>query len=228
MTETGTAHGTSLLAKRFRGFYPVIVDVETGGFNARTDALLEIAATLIEIDDNGILRPGASVHCHVEPFAGANIEAAALAFTGIDPTHPFRFAVSEKDALHEIFQKVRHAQKLHGCHRTVLVGHNAWFDLAFLNAAIERSGIKRSPFHPFTSFDTATLAGLAYGQTVLAKACAHAGIDFDGNEAHSAVYDAEKTADLFCRIVNRWQQLGAWPPAGLSDADADDGADQSE
>lgn len=218
----------SLLAKRFRGFYPVIIDVETGGFNARTDALLEIAATLIEIDDNGILRPGASVHCHVEPFAGANIEAAALAFTGIDPTHPFRFAVSEKDALHEIFQKVRHAQKLHGCHRTVLVGHNAWFDLAFLNAAIERTGIKRSPFHPFTSFDTATLAGLAYGQTVLAKACAHAGIDFDGNEAHSAVYDAEKTADLFCRIVNRWQQLGAWPPAGLSDAEADDDADRSE
>ncbi|HEX4910205.1 MAG TPA: ribonuclease T [Permianibacter sp.] len=228
MTDKGIAHGTSLLATRFRGFYPVIVDVETGGFNARTDALLEIAATLIEIDDNGILRPGASVHCHVEPFAGANIEAAALAFTGIDPTHPFRFAVSEKDALHEIFQKVRHAQKLHGCHRTVLVGHNAWFDLAFLNAAIERTGIKRSPFHPFTSFDTATLAGLAYGQTVLAKACAHAGIDFDGNEAHSAVYDAEKTADLFCRIVNRWQQLGAWPPAGLSDADADDDADRSE
>ena len=228
MTDTETAHGTSLLATRFRGFYPVIVDVETGGFNAKTDALLEIAATLIEIDDNGILRPGHSVHCHVEPFAGANIEAAALAFTGIDPTHPFRFAVSEKDALHEIFQKVRHAQKLHGCHRTVLVGHNAWFDLAFLNAAIERTGIKRSPFHPFTSFDTATLAGLAYGQTVLAKACAHAGIDFDGNEAHSAVYDAEKTADLFCRIVNRWQQLGAWPPAGLSDADADDGADRSE
>ena len=212
MTDTAPVANGSLLAKRFRGFYPVIVDVETGGFNAKTDALLEIAATLIEIDDRGLLRRGDSVHCHVEPFVGANIEAAALAFTGIDPTHPFRFAVKEKDALHEIFQKVRHAQKQHGCHRTVLVGHNAWFDLAFLNAAIERTAIKRSPFHPFTSFDTATLAGLAYGQTVLAKACAHAGIAFDGNEAHSAVYDAEKTADLFCGIINRWQQLGGWPP----------------
>ena len=229
MTETTTTHHTSLLARRFRGFYPVIVDVETGGFNAKTDALLEIAATLVEIDEHGILRPGTSVHCHVEPFAGANIEAAALAFTGIDPTHPFRFAVHEKDALHEIFQKVRHAQKVHGCHRTVLVGHNAWFDLAFLNAAIDRTGIKRSPFHPFTSFDTATLAGLAYGQTVLAKACAHAGIDFDGNEAHSAVYDAEKTAELFCRIVNRWQQLGAWPPAGAAaDVDTDYSAELTE
>ncbi|NQD37203.1 ribonuclease T [Permianibacter sp. IMCC34836] len=203
------------MAKRFRGFYPVIVDVETGGFNARTDALLEIAATLIEIDPvTGAVQRGDSVHCHVEPFVGANIEAAALAFTGIDPTHPFRFAVSEKEALNEIFHKVRAAQKKHGCHRTVLVGHNAWFDLAFLNAAIERTSIKRSPFHPFTSFDTATLAGLAYGQTVLAKACAHAGIEFDGNEAHSAVYDAERTADLFCGIINRWQDLGGWPPLG--------------
>lgn len=210
-----TNHSRSTLAKRFRGFYPVIVDVETGGFNAKTDALLEIAATLTEIDQgSGLVVRGDSVHCHVEPFVGANIEAAALAFTGIDPGHPFRFAVQEKDALNEIFQKVRAAQKRHGCHRSVLVGHNAWFDLAFVNAAIDRTGIKRSPFHPFTSFDTATLAGLAYGQTVLAKACAHAGIPFDGNEAHSAVYDAERTADLFCGIVNRWQQLGGWPPLG--------------
>lgn len=222
MTEISAENNTSLLAKRFRGFYPVIVDVETGGFNAKTDALLEIAATLLEIDDDGTLRRGDSVHCHVEPFVGANIEPAALAFTGIDPTHPFRFAVKEKDALNEIFHKVRAAQKKHGCHRTVLVGHNAWFDLAFLNAAIDRTGIKRSPFHPFTSFDTATLAGLAYGQTVLAKACAHAGLEFDGNEAHSAVYDAEKTADLFCGIVNRWQQLGGWPPLLSALAESED------
>ncbi len=228
MTESLAHNHGTLLAKRFRGFYPVIVDVETGGFNAKTDALLEIAATLIEIDDNGVVRRGDSVHCHVEPFAGANLEPAALAFTGIDPTHPFRFAVSEKAALHEIFQKVRAAQKHHGCHRTVLVGHNAWFDLAFLNAAIERTSIKRSPFHPFTSFDTATLAGLAYGQTVLAKACAAAGIAFDNNEAHSAVYDAERTADLFCGIVNRWQSLGGWSAFGNSeegDAFENDGVD---
>jgi ribonuclease T len=229
VTETSVVTPThSLLAKRFRGFYPVVVDVETGGFNAKTDALLEIAATLVEIDEHGIVRRGESVHCHVEPFAGANIEAAALAFTGIDPTHPFRFAVKEKDALNEIFQKVRTAQKKHGCHRTVLVGHNAWFDLAFLNAAIDRTGIKRSPFHPFTSFDTATLAGLAYGQTVLAKACAQAGIEFDGNEAHSAVYDAEKTADLFCGIVNRWQALGGWPLSTATDSDNDEATETGE
>jgi len=203
VTETGTAHGTSLLARRFRGFYPVIVDVETGGFNARTDALLEIAATVIEVDDNGMLRPGASVHCHVEPFAGANIEAAALAFTGIDVDHPLRPAIPEREALRLLFREVRDEMHATGCTRAVLVGHNAFFDLNFLNAAIARTGIKRSPFHPFSSFDTATLAGVAFGQTVLARACAAAGIEFDTGDAHSAWYDAEKTADLFCEVCNR-------------------------
>ena len=207
----------SLLASRFRGFYPVVVDVETGGFNAKTDALLEIAAVLIEVDEHGKLYRGESVHAHVEPFKGANIEAAALAFTGIDVHHPFRFAVDEKNALSQIFAPVRQAQKKHGCQRAVLVGHNAWFDLAFLNAAIERTGIKRSPFHPFTSFDTATLSGLAYGQTVLARACRAARVPFDSKEAHSAVYDAEQTAELFCQIVNHWQALGGWPPASSSE-----------
>jgi ribonuclease T len=46
------------MARRFRGFLPVVVDVETGGFNSRTDALLEIAAVLIDMDDDGQLYPG--------------------------------------------------------------------------------------------------------------------------------------------------------------------------
>ena len=98
------------------------------------------------------------------------------------------------------------------CTRAILVGHNAHFDAGFINAAVERCGIKRNPFHPFSFFDTATLSGLAYGQTVLAKACAEAGIAFDNNEAHSAAYDAERTAELFCEIVNRWKECGGWLP----------------
>jgi ribonuclease T len=201
------------IGQRFRGFYPVVIDVETGGFSAQENALLEIAAVLIECDDNGMLRRGESIQSHVQVFPGLRCDPAALAFNGIDPNHPFRFAISEQQALNEMFQKIRTAQKQHQCSRSVLVGHNAWFDLAFVNAAIERNKIKRSPLHPFTSFDTASLAGLACGQTVLAKACATMGIAFDGNEAHSAVYDAERTADLFCAIVNRWQALGGWPLA---------------
>ena len=196
------------MAYRFRGFLPVVVDVETGGFNSATDALLEIAATPILMDDDG---QDQTHFFRVEPFEGANVEQAALEFTGIKLDHPLRMAVSESHALTEIFKHVRKAVKSAGCKRAVLVGHNAFFDLGFLNAAVERTEIKRNPFHPFSCFDTATLGGLAYGQTVLAKACSAADIEFDGREAHSARYDTEKTAELFCTIVNRWRDMGGWP-----------------
>ena len=199
------------MAYRFRGFLPVVVDVETGGFNAATDALLEIAATPILMDDDGQVYPDQTYFYRVEPIEGANLEPAALEFTGIKLDHPLRMAVSENHALTDIFKHVRKAVKSAGCKRAVLVGHNAFFDLGFLNAAVERCDIKRNPFHPFSCFDTATLGGLAYGQTVLAKACAAADIDFDGREAHSARYDTEKTAELFCTIVNRWREMGGWP-----------------
>jgi len=198
------------MAARFRGYLPVVVDVETGGFNCATDALLEIAATTIGMDEGGFLYPEHTQFFRVEPFAGANIEQAALDFTGIKLDHPLRMAVTEEHALTEIFRGLRKSLKANSCKRAILVGHNSSFDLGFLNAAVTRTGIKRNPFHPFSSFDTATLAGLAYGQTVLAKACQAAGIDFDGKEAHSARYDTEKTAELFCGIVNRWKEMGGW------------------
>ncbi|HHC73264.1 MAG TPA: ribonuclease T [Thiotrichales bacterium] len=194
------------MADRFRGFMPVVVDVETAGFNAKKDALLEIAAVLLRMDESGRLEREETVHHHVEPFKGANLDPKSLAFTGIDPWHPFRMAVPEEKALRSIFQAVRSALKRNECTRAILVGHNAFFDLGFLNAAVERTGIKRNPFHPFSSFDTATLAGLVYGQTVLARAVKAAGLPWEEERAHSAVYDAEITADLFCSIVNRWQE----------------------
>jgi ribonuclease T len=206
-TPSGPRHP---MAARFRGYLPVVVDVETGGFNCATDALLEIAATTIAMDESGFLYPEHTQFFRVEPFAGANIEQAALDFTGIKLDHPLRMAVSEEHALTEIFRSLRKSLKANGCKRAILVGHNSSFDLGFLNAAVARCEIKRNPFHPFSSFDTATLAGLAYGQTVLAKACQAAGIDFDGKEAHSARYDTEKTAELCCGIVNRWKEMGGW------------------
>ncbi|REL29977.1 ribonuclease T [Thalassotalea euphylliae] len=202
----------SLFAQRFRGYFPVVIDVETAGFNAKTDALLEIAASVLSLDENtGELSIDESICFNIEPFEGANLEPSALAFTGIDPTHPLRGNVQEAHALKEIFKLVRKKMKAAGCQRAVMVAHNAAFDLGFLNAAVERCNIKRSPFHPFVSFDTTTLSGLAFGQTVLAKACEAAQIDFDNGEAHSALYDTEKTAELFCTIVNKWRSLGGWP-----------------
>lgn len=200
-----------MLSKRFRGFYPVVVDVETGGFNHETDALLEIAAVTLKFDDAGQLVKHETFHEHVEPFSGANIEQAALDVTGIDPHNPLRGAINETTVIKELFKFVRKAQKEASCQRSILVGHNPTFDLNFVKMAAERNNIKRNPFHPFSTFDTAALAALCYGQTVLAKACDVSGVGFDNNEAHSALYDTEKTADLFCTMINRYQSLGGWP-----------------
>ncbi|WP_372781353.1 ribonuclease T [Litorivivens sp.] len=198
------------IATRFRGFLPVVVDVETGGFQSSTDAILEIAASFVDFDDAGKLVVTETLDYQVEPFAGANLEPSALEFTGIDPEHPDREARKEVVVFGELLKAVRQKVKNSGCNRAILVGHNAHFDLGFVMAGAERSAIKRNPFHPFSVIDTASLAGLAYGQTVLAKACDAAGIHFNNREAHSAAYDTEKTAELFCTIVNRWHEMGGW------------------
>lgn len=209
---SGQTETPTLMQQRFRGFLPVVVDVETGGFNASTDALLEIATVLIEMDDDGWLYPGERIQYNVQAFEGANIEKAALQFTGIDPGNPLRDERPELEAMRGTLQTIRQAVRRNQCKRAVLVGHNATFDLGFVKAAADRQKIKRNPFHPFSTFDTAALAGLALGHTVLAESCRLAGIEFDNKEAHSALYDAEKTAELFCLIVNRWKSLGGWPP----------------
>jgi len=214
------------IKQRFRGFLPVIVDLETGGFNSSTDAVLELAAAIVRMDDGRRLRVHATHSYHVTPFEGANIEQAALDFTGIDPYHPFRESVPEDEAFGELFRIVRREIRDQECTRAVLVAHNAHFDAGFVNAAVERCEIKRNPFHPFSYFDTATLSGLAFGQTVLARACGEAGIAFDNEQAHSAAYDVERTAQLFCTIVNRWRDLGGWPPAGSVEPEGGDDTDE--
>ncbi|MDY7115112.1 ribonuclease T [Halomonas sp. SSL-5] len=204
-----------LMAQRFRSYLPVVVDLETGGFNPERNAILEIAAVTLTMDAEGNLIPESTYAFHVEPFAGTSVEQSALDFTGIKLDDPLRrqVAVSEAEAMNEIFRPVRKSIKAHGCTRAILVGHNSAFDHGFLNAAVNRCGIKRNPFHPFSSFDTASLAGLMYGQTVLARACRAAGIEFSNSEAHSARYDTERTAELFCAMVNRYKEIGGWAQA---------------
>ncbi|WP_218059184.1 ribonuclease T [Gilliamella sp. wkB178] len=201
------------LCERFRGFYPVVIDIETSGFDPKLNAILEIAAITLKMDENGWLEPDESLQFNVNPFTNAILEPSALAFNGIDPDNPLRSAVDEKCALEEIFKIVRTGIKANDCNRAIIVAHNAHFDHSFLMTAAERAGIKRNPFHPFATFDTASLSGLVFGQTVLAKACDVANIPFDHKQAHSALYDTEKTAILFCEIVNRFKRLGGWPLA---------------
>lgn len=192
------------LASRFRGFMPVVIDVESGGINPSTDALLELAAITLKMDDDGLLMPDNTYHYHINPFENAHLDPKALAFNKIDPHQPLRFAVDEKEALQDLFKHIKEECKTKKCQRAVVVGHNAWFDLHFLNAAVTRTQLV-SPFHRFTSFDTATLCALIYGQTVLSKALAMAKIEFKSDDAHSALYDAQATASLFCKIINDYR-----------------------
>ena len=201
----------TFMAKRFRGFLPVVIDVETGGFDCQKNALLEVAAVILEMNSQGMLQIKESLSKDIDPFPGATIEDSALEFTGIDLYDPERMPEEEGQALREIFQPIRREVSITGCTRAIMVAHNAHFDLGFVNAAVNRTNIKRNPFHPFSCFDTSSLAGLAFGQTVLAKACEAAQIEFNNRDAHSALYDTIKTAELFCTIVNRWKELGGWP-----------------
>jgi len=201
MTEKNNPHYP--IKKRFGGYYPVVIDVETAGVNPLNDALLEVAAVLVEYNEQGNLQPGEVFSCHVTPFEGANLDPAALEINKIDPYHPFRFAIDEQKALENLYTFVSEAVKKHECRRAVLVGHNAHFDLSFIQAANKRCKIRKTPFHAFTCFDTATLAGMVYSNTILARALQAAKIPFDKNEAHSAIYDAKKTAELFCLIANK-------------------------
>lgn len=195
-----------LLQNRFRGFLPVVVDIETAGVEPTKNALLEACIVLIEQNKQGHFYPGARHFEHIIPFEGAELDQNSLEFIEVDPYQPLRFAIDEKQALINLFSPIVEAIKKKKCQRAVLVGHNAWFDLLFLKEAVKRTGIS-NPFHSFTCFDTATLAGLMYGQTVLSKAAKEAGIIFDVKEAHSAIYDAEKTAELFCTMLNTWRNL---------------------
>lgn len=194
------------MSRRFRGFMPVVVDVETGGFDARKDALLEVAAATLKMDDNGIIQIDEQICRHILPFEGSNMDPKSMEVNGIDPYNPFRMAVDEPQAMNDIFKFIRASLKKNQCKRAIMVGHNTPMDLNFVNAAAERCKISRNPFHPFSTFDTVSFAGLAYGQTVLSRAVQAAGIEWDSSQAHSASYDTLKTAELFCNIVNRWRK----------------------
>ncbi len=198
---------------RFRGFFPVVVDVETAGFDPKTCALLEVAMQTVEMDGNGLMHPGELISANIRPFEGSVINESNIAFLKIDPFDPARDLKDETEALTEMFKIIGKQVKKHKCKRAVLVGHNAHFDLDFINAAAARCGLeKKNPFHPFTAFDTASISALVYGQTVLLKACTAAGIAFDESHAHGAVYDTGRECELFCAACNRFTLYAGLPP----------------
>ena len=190
-----------MLKNRFRKYLPVVVDIETGGFDPELNAILEIAITLIEENDNKFV-VGETYRHHINPFKNSIIEKESLEFTKIKLDHPLRNAIEEKDAIKDIFKIINKVKNKYECSRAILVGHNAHFDKSFLDAAIKRNNIKRTPFHKFSVIDTVSFGVLATGQTVLARICDKLDIDYDNDQAHSAAYDTLVTAKVFCSIVN--------------------------
>ena len=128
------------MKEKFRKFLPVVVDLETGGFDPFSDALLEIAITLIDYEKE--FSVGETHRHHIIPFEGLNISKESLEFTGIDLNHPLRNAVNEKEALKDLFNIINKHKNKYECSRAILVGHNAHFDLGFLNESIKRNNIK--------------------------------------------------------------------------------------
>jgi len=195
-----------MLKDRFRKFLPVIVDLETGGFDPKKNAILEIAIQLID-EDNSKLVLGDSHRYHIKPFEGLKVDKEALEFLRLDLNHPLRSAVDEEYALKELFKIINKHKSKYECSRAILVGHNAFFDHSFLSEACSRNNIKKSPFHPFSLIDTVSLGVLATQQTVLARICKELDISYINEEAHSAAYDAEVTAQVFCKIINDYDGL---------------------
>ncbi len=79
-----------VLKNRFRKYLPVVVDIETGGFDPIVNAILEIAITLIEEKENKFV-PGETFRHHIQPFEGSIVEKESLEFTKIKLDHPLRF-----------------------------------------------------------------------------------------------------------------------------------------
>lgn len=198
-------HSTYALNQRFRRFLPVVVDVETGGMDYQHAPIVEIALTFLTIK-KGQLVLDDDLYFHIKPFEGAIVEPNSLEFLGYDAatlaTHP----ITESEAFEMICHQVNKRVHTENCTRAIIVGHNAHFDLAFINSAIKRHQLK-SPFHRFSTLDTASLSALLLGHTVLCQACRLAGIEWDNKCAHNALYDCQKTATLFCQLVNQSKEL---------------------
>jgi ribonuclease T len=195
------------ISERFRQFLPVVIDLETGGLDPNKHALLEIAATPILYDTRYGFYYDDIFHEHVKPHPSTQIDQQALAINQIVVDSALRFAVEETYAIKTLVQWINAYLKKTSCSKAIIVAHNAHFDLRFLINAMTRSSNERCPLHRFSTLDTVTMSALVYGETVLAKALNKARIDFNENNAHGALYDTWKTAQLFCQIVNLFPSL---------------------
>ena len=90
------------LSERFRGYLPVVLDLETGGFDHQVNPILELACCFVQMQDDRLSIKGQE-SWNVQPVDGMVVEPASLKVTGIDLDDPHRDAMDEASVLKDFF-----------------------------------------------------------------------------------------------------------------------------
>ncbi|MDQ0214264.1 DNA polymerase-3 subunit alpha (Gram-positive type) [Oikeobacillus pervagus] len=166
----------------------VVFDVETTGLSAVYDSIIELAA--VKIHDGEIID-------RFEAFANPHhrLSATTIELTGITDD-----MVENAPDIEEVLRKY---EKWVG--DSVLVAHNATFDMGFLNTGYKKAGIDKAK-NPV--IDTLELARFLYPHmknhrlNTLAKK-----FDVELTQHHRAIYDAEATGYLLIKMLKDAHEL---------------------
>jgi DNA polymerase III epsilon subunit-like protein len=170
----------------------VFLDTETGGFNEKTDALIEVAFSRTDSKGETILE---SWDTKIAVEKGFQITPRAAMVNGYKP-NLWAGAPSMREVLIELTRKLPHSFQL--------VGHGIALDQRFLTAAFKRHQIPLPGWTP-RPIDTNVFARRvllkcgAVLDTRLVTICDYYGIDRRG--AHSAGVDVACTIEVFRRLM---------------------------
>jgi DNA polymerase-3 subunit epsilon len=176
----------------------VVVDLETTGLSALTSEICEIGAVRVRC-----LEPGATFQTLVRPRTG-RLPGAVAALTGIREADLRRAPPPEA--------AVRRFLRFAG--DCVLVAHNARFDVAFLDRAVEGITGRRlaAPVVDTVALARTLLAGRV-ARTSLSSLSHFFGTSVE--PCHRALPDAQATAEVLVALVALAQERGATTVADL-------------
>lgn len=164
----------------------VVFDIETTGLSSKNDKITEIGAVKIE---NGMITDRFSELINPE----ITIPEVVVNLTGISNE-----LVSDKPTIEEIIPKFYEFSK-----EAVLVAHNAKFDISFIRREYKDNNLEFN--HPI--LDTLVMARALLSDLKrfnLGTLCKNLGISLVG--AHRAVNDAEATAEMFIKLIEKFKR----------------------
>lgn len=176
----------------------VVFDLETTGFSAEVDRIIEIGAVKIkngEIVDNfsKFVNPKIPIPFRIEKLTGINDSM-----------------VMEAEPIEKILPEF-----LEFCGDAVMVAHNAGFDTSFIINNAERLGIKYDP----TIMDTVLLAQFVIPNLhnyKLDTLCKHLAVSLENH--HRAVDDAQATAYIYLKMVKMLEERDIFDLDKLNEA----------